>query len=393
MSGGKLPAVRIPATLPSELGEDESNAGDSIVVELPSSNKFAISWPTEASPSAPHPIASERTLHLSSSDGEEESEEEELSLPPKKMVKAEDGVDSDFVTPTGHLNHDQNPMDQVDQAPRIPRLSRAFSMPLPSQLGSLQNPRRTLFATSPLSPLTPYPSEPRDLGRFQELSLELADSVQMVIQTLLQLSPPQVLDPSKEQFSACSLSIPTTSICAMLTSMKNLNYMSANMSTFGPSAHSQLPATFPEAPLECSQHEDFDIGEMLQSVGDALSGIAAQAGVDLVLFHGDVGMKHVVVKGDESGISYTLSHVRYFPLPQSVYLPSSLLRSYDRSLVSPREAIPSKLVFSSGLSAKVLIWTHPGPLHHLALVSPCAVLFISPSDLVPAQHRQHRGTR
>jgi len=41
-----------------------------------------------------------------------------------------------------------------------------------------------------------------------------------------------------------------------------------------------------------------------------LSGAAAQAGVDLVLYHGDdIGLRHVCVKGDESGISYVLSHV------------------------------------------------------------------------------------
>jgi len=53
----------------------------------------------------------------------------------------------------------------------------------------------------------------------------------------------------------------------------------------------------------------FDIGEMLQAVGDSLGGLAAQAGIDLVLFHQDVGMKHVAVKGDESCLSYLLSYV------------------------------------------------------------------------------------
>ena len=66
---------------------------------------------------------------------------------------------------------------------------------------------------------------------------------------------------------------------------------------------------------------DFDIGENLQSVGDALSGMAADVGVDLVLFHGDVGMKHIAVKGDEIGISYTLSHVsQYSPYLLSVLI-------------------------------------------------------------------------
>ena len=82
--------------------------------------------------------------------------------------------------------------------------------------------------------------------------------------------------------------------------------MSANMSTLG---------LYPQEPVTDSDREttpvldDFDIGEILQSVGDSLSGVASQAGVDLVLFHADVGMKHVSVRGDECGISYALSHV------------------------------------------------------------------------------------
>lgn len=181
-----------------------------------------------------------------------------------------------------------------------PRLSRAFSMPMPSQLGHLRNPHRSfvepVYPTSPLVLSTPPTN-----AQFRELSLELADSVQMVIQTLLQIAPPHLLDPAKEQFSGCSLSIPSSSVSAMLTAMKNLNYMSANISTF-----TEVP---PDQPPE-SIEDDFDVGEVLQSVGDALSGVASQAGVELVLFHADVGMKHISVRGDECGISYALSHVR-----------------------------------------------------------------------------------
>ena len=89
----------------------------------------------------------------------------------------------------------------------------------------------------------------------------------------------------------------------MLTTMKNLNYMSANISNLG--LYSQNLDSDGNPALD-----DFDIGEILQSVGDSLSGVASQAGVDLVLFHADVGMKHVSVQGDECGISYALSHVR-----------------------------------------------------------------------------------
>ena len=141
---------------------------------------------------------------------------------------------------------------------------------------------------NPTSPSVVEPSA--ELEHFRELSLELADSVQMVIQTLLQLAPPHLLDLAKEQFAACAVQIPTPSISAVLTSMKNLIYMSANMSAFSSEATTSRRAP---AAARSNTYVDFDVGEMLQSVGDALSGVAAQAGVDLVLFHDDLGMRHV----------------------------------------------------------------------------------------------------
>lgn len=306
MTGTSLPAVRIPPVSSGQGGEEDGVMQDPVLADLAPSNKFGFAWPAEQPGSVPITFATERPVNLSSSEGETDVSEEEMDAPRMRHSRHEDSEDSDFATPTSHLASEQNPLDSIRLAPQPPRLSRAFSMPLPSQLGSLQHPRRP-FARATASPEQETSGEPE---HFRELSLELADSVQMVIQTLLQLSPPQVLDPVKEQFSACSLSIPTPSIAAMFTSMKNLNYMSANMSVFSDNAVSDLPNKS-EASAILSEQIDFDVGELLQSVGDALSGVAAQAGVDLVLFHGDVGMKHISVKGDENGLSYTLSHVRY----------------------------------------------------------------------------------
>ena len=87
---------------------------------------------------------------------------------------------------------------------------------------------------------------------------------------------------------------------------------------------------------------DFDIGENLQSAGDALGGMAADLGVDLVLFHGDVGMKHIAVKGDEIGISYTLSHV-------SQYSP----RSLSVLIFSPRLYVKSSLQLIAVTASKL----------------------------------------
>lgn len=145
--------------------------------------------------------------------------------------------------------------------------------------------------------------QPRSIaGRSQDpyhsFSLELVDSLQTAIQTLLYVSPPHLLDNAKEQYSGCAIQVPATSVSALLTSMRGLNYLSANL----------VPIC--EGQAGVVRHiEDFDIGELLQNVADQLSGEAAQAEVDLVLFHGDVGMKHVNMHGDRNGIAFVYGHV------------------------------------------------------------------------------------
>ncbi|OBZ77036.1 hypothetical protein A0H81_03805 [Grifola frondosa] len=294
MTGARLPAVRLPTIIAGQGVDEESSQEDGVVVDLPPSNKFGFAWPSE--PPGPVPSSLPQSVL-----------QDEPSAPVKRPLKIEDCDESEFVTPTNHLNSDQNPMEQAGQTLPVPPLSRAYSMALSSQLGSLQNPRR--LASGDESPSAAIELSP-EFSHFHELSLELADSVQTVIQTLLQLSPPQILDPAKEQFAACSLSIPTPSVSAMFTSMRNLNYMSANMPVLSlDPAIQKLPDGLGEPKSGRVVQADFDVGEMLQSMGDALSGAAAQAGIDLVLFHADLTMKHDPVKGDESGISYTLSHV------------------------------------------------------------------------------------
>ncbi|KAJ7067852.1 hypothetical protein C8F01DRAFT_1115995 [Mycena amicta] len=193
------------------------------------------------------------------------------------------------------------PDDRTDtptnSPPRIhPRFSRAFSVP---QLGRLQNPHRPIGPQKVLS--DPGASTTDQLF---ELSLELADMVQMAIQTLLQISPPQVLEATKEQFSACALSVPTPSMSALFTAMRNLNYFSANLAAFSKAPHEELPLS-----SMLIAHSEFDLGELLQSVGDVMGGAAAAAGVDLVLYHGDLSLKYACVSGSESGLTVVLSHV------------------------------------------------------------------------------------
>ena len=83
--------------------------------------------------------------------------------------------------------------------------------------------------------------------------------------------------------------------------------------------------------------EDFDIGELLQSTADLLGGQAAQAGVEIVLFHGDVGIKHTSVSGDGEGLGYALSYVSRNN-PKSACI---CVRTADIDLTSRRSFVKS----------------------------------------------------
>ncbi|KAF9246861.1 hypothetical protein BU15DRAFT_84467 [Melanogaster broomeanus] len=310
MTAAKLAHARHPASI---LSHDDSATGP----ELIGASKFAVTWPAEPPPPVQTPLghAVERSVVLSSSEGESDLSEREVSSSNEKFTQAD--ISDDYDSSPNHRRrlHQQPVSHMHDAHSDIPRLSRTFSMPLPSQLEHLQNPRRTTQSIPPLTTETPTTPHSSDHPRLHEISVELADSVQMVVQTLLQISPAQILDPAKEQYAACSLSVPTSCISAVLTTMKNLNFLSANMSDlYGhdgyttPQAGNDTPVASP-TPRTAVTPSDFDVGEMLQGVGDALSGCAAQLGVDLVLFHADVGLRHVAVRGEEFGLSNTLTHV------------------------------------------------------------------------------------
>lgn len=164
----------------------------------------------------------------------------------------------------------------------MPAINRSFSSSAAKGVGGLLQPRST----------------GRNQDPYHSVSMELVDSLQTAIQTLLYVSPPHLLDNAKEQYSGCAIQVPATSVSALLTSMRGLNYLSANL----------VPICEGQAGI-VRHMEDFDIGELLQNVADQLSGEAALAEVDLVLSHGDIGMKHVNMHGDRNGLAFVYGHV------------------------------------------------------------------------------------
>jgi len=273
-----------------------------VSLDLGPNNKFSVSYgSSEDYRNSPSTDASAQSSKESSPGTTDQVIHTRASSPEDREVGEGDSPDASANENAGIPPPSNMPTRRASSISEkvAPPISRSLSMPLPSQLTRLQNPHRSRKFNS-------YPSSQTiTSSQLNEVSMELADSIQLVIQTMLQVSPPQVLDTVKEQFSACALSVPTPSMSALFTAMKNINYLSAHMSSLcDNSLHEELK--------ECTskQHSEFDIGETLQCLGDALSGAAAQAGVDLVIYHGDTGIKHVYVSGDESAISFALSHVR-----------------------------------------------------------------------------------
>ncbi|CAG8584712.1 4352_t:CDS:2 [Ambispora gerdemannii] len=149
----------------------------------------------------------------------------------------------------------------------------------------------------------------RAIDRFSErkglylrtISKRLRNNTELAMTTLKQLSPPNFLSKPHEQLSACSIPIPTASINAIHTTLKAINYMSSHLGTLS------LLLFTDNGKIELSHvKRNFDIGEMLQNIGDALAGFASNANVELVLYHVFYGLNHINVVGDEATLRYAL---------------------------------------------------------------------------------------
>ncbi|CAG8454890.1 15992_t:CDS:2 [Acaulospora morrowiae] len=149
----------------------------------------------------------------------------------------------------------------------------------------------------------------RALDRFNErkglylrtISDQLHQTTDLAMSTLKQLSPPHFLSKPHEQLSACSMSMPTTSINAVYTILKDVNYISTHLGTL-----SLLLFSDPNKAERSNVKREFDIGEMIQNVGDALAGVASCAKVELVIYHVDYGLNHLNVIGDEAALRHAL---------------------------------------------------------------------------------------
>lgn len=203
------------------------------------------------------------------------------------------------VPPEVYLLQNQMGELNLDNGQYIQQLQRAYTAPMSARLGQLAQPGLSNFIhTSDDS----SDSHPKALQK--QTSQELANLVQLSVQTIIQLSPPHLLDLAKEQYAACGLTFPTPSISSFLTISKVLNYLS--VFTSSPHRSSRL--------ISPKFNHSWDIGEMLQGIADSLAGLAAERSINIVLAHAGANLHHVSVKGDrasinEGSLSFGLLHV------------------------------------------------------------------------------------
>ncbi|KAG2225061.1 hypothetical protein INT45_003261 [Circinella minor] len=148
------------------------------------------------------------------------------------------------------------------------------------------------------------------LSFLSTISQEVQDAALMVITTLEQFSPSSILMDTHELLSACSIAVPIASISAINTTIKQVCYVSSHLQLLGRLLRQQAPGNDQKKEEEEQMISDvrveFDIGDMVQNVGDALAGMAAQLGVNLVVYHSENGMHYTNVLGDEGAIRHGL---------------------------------------------------------------------------------------
>lgn len=165
------------------------------------------------------------------------------------------------------------------------------------------------------------------LKMLDAVAQEMQGVAGMITTTLEHFSPSSILARTHELLSACTIAVPITSISAIHTAIKQVHHVSHNLdlvtrlltSTHHHHQHHQHhhhdPDTFTTSHSETQedtlllQQQDnvqFDIGGLVQNVGDALAGMAAKLDVYLVIYHADNGLHYSNVTGNEGIIRHTL---------------------------------------------------------------------------------------
>ncbi|CAO0801140.1 unnamed protein product [Mucor circinelloides] len=159
------------------------------------------------------------------------------------------------------------------------------------------------------------------LAFLNTVSQEIQDVALMVITTLEQFSPASILSNTHELLSACSLAVPIASISAINTTIRQVCHVSSHLQLLSKltvqawtsTTNAAVTGLGRAAQLQLPEPNkvEFDIGDLLQNMGDALAGVASKLDVNFVIYHCDNSLHHTLVIGDEGAIRHALlNHLR-----------------------------------------------------------------------------------
>ncbi|KAI8048054.1 uncharacterized protein B0P05DRAFT_344160 [Gilbertella persicaria] len=145
------------------------------------------------------------------------------------------------------------------------------------------------------------------------VSQEIRDAALIVMATLEQFSPSSILSNTHELLSACSIAVPITSISAINTMVQQACHISSHLNLISriireTDTHHVIAE---ENQVRSLVRLDFDAGELIQSVSDALAGMSGKLGVHFVIYHTDNVLYYPNAVGDADGIKHALINVSH----------------------------------------------------------------------------------
>lgn len=172
------------------------------------------------------------------------------------------------------------------------------------------------------------------------MSHEFRDVAHSALQSLRQVSPPQLMrKAATQQFSASSIALPTTSVSTLHASLKSIHHLSTHLGTIF-----QLLESDVNGSTVTQVSKAFNMEELLQTVADILGGEAASMNVELVLFEERSLTTDAYVQGDKGGYRHALISVSLMSV--SLPLLTTKLLKTVLDVASPGAVIEIGLVLS-----------------------------------------------
>ncbi|KAI9596384.1 hypothetical protein BDF19DRAFT_421909 [Syncephalis fuscata] len=146
-------------------------------------------------------------------------------------------------------------------------------------------------------------AEERRTASVKMITEEIRDASRIGKASIMRLAPPAVLAAySREHLAACSIPIPTASIASVDAVLSHIEHLGKHLECLN---NTTPLLDHKDSPL--SGHlPQFDVGELLQRVGDMMAGCATCAKVEVVIYHAEAQICHRMVYGDETRYQHML---------------------------------------------------------------------------------------